>query len=42
MQEPFLTELTNVEAKGKDPDKAWTDAVAAAKQVGGRLGVTLS
>lgn len=42
VQEPYLTELTNIEAKGKNPDAAWTDAVAAAKQVGERLGVTLS
>jgi cellobiose transport system substrate-binding protein len=39
LQEPYLAELDNVEAKGKNPDAAWTDAVAAAKKVGKRLGV---
>jgi len=34
---PFYTELTNVEATGKDPDQAWKDAVAAAKQAFGQL-----
>lgn len=36
---PYSNELTNVEASGKDPDKAWADAVAAAKQVAQRQGV---
>ncbi len=30
---PFITELTNVQSQGKDPEQAWTDALAAAKQV---------
>ncbi|PSL37992.1 carbohydrate ABC transporter substrate-binding protein (CUT1 family) [Labedella gwakjiensis] len=29
----FYTELTNIESLDKDPEQAWTDAVAAAKQV---------
>jgi cellobiose transport system substrate-binding protein len=39
VQEPFTTELTNVESKGKNPETAWKDAVAEAKKVGERLGV---
>jgi cellobiose transport system substrate-binding protein len=35
---PYNDELTKVET-GKDPEKAWTDAVAAAKQVAARQGV---
>jgi cellobiose transport system substrate-binding protein len=35
---PYYTELSNVEG-GKDPAAAWTDAVAAAKQVADRAGV---
>lgn len=30
---PFYTELTNIESLDKDPEQAWTDAVAAARQV---------
>jgi cellobiose transport system substrate-binding protein len=29
---PYYTELTNVASQGKDPEKAWNDAVAAAKK----------
>ena len=36
---PYQTELTNVESNGKDPDTAWTDAIAEAKRVGQRLGM---
>ncbi|MFB9375517.1 ABC transporter substrate-binding protein [Kineococcus gynurae] len=36
---PFYDELTNVEASGKDPEQAWNDAVAAAKQIADRQGV---
>ena len=36
---PYSDELTKVE-NGKDPEKAWTDAVAAAKQVAARQGVS--
>jgi cellobiose transport system substrate-binding protein len=37
---PFLRELTNIEAKGKSPEAAWNDAVAEAKKIGERLGVS--
>ena len=37
---PFQTELTNVESQGKDPKQAWSDAVAAAKQIAERVGVS--
>jgi cellobiose transport system substrate-binding protein len=40
LREPFAAELSNVETKGKDPEKAWTDAVAASKQAGERVGVS--
>ena len=40
LREPFAAELSNVETKGKDPEAAWTDAVAAAKQAGERAGVS--
>lgn len=36
---PYGTELSNVETSGKNPEKAWKDAVAAAKQVAARQGV---
>jgi cellobiose transport system substrate-binding protein len=36
---PYITELTNVWAKHKNPDKAWSDAVSAAKQIAQREGV---
>jgi cellobiose transport system substrate-binding protein len=39
LQEAYLTELTNIEASGKDPEAAWSDAVAEAQRVGERLGV---
>jgi cellobiose transport system substrate-binding protein len=29
---PYYTELTNVASQGKDPERAWKDAVAAAKK----------
>ncbi|HEX6360705.1 extracellular solute-binding protein [Actinophytocola sp.] len=37
---PFQTELTNVESQGKDPDQAWSDAVAEAKKIAERVGVS--
>jgi cellobiose transport system substrate-binding protein len=37
---PFLSELKNVWAKDKNPDKAWSDAVSTAKQVAEREGVS--
>jgi cellobiose transport system substrate-binding protein len=37
---PFQTELTNMEAQGKDPEQAWSDAVAQAKQIAERVGVS--
>jgi cellobiose transport system substrate-binding protein len=37
---PFQTELTNVESNGKDPNAAWADAVAEARRIGQRLGVS--
>ncbi|MBP2326494.1 cellobiose transport system substrate-binding protein [Kibdelosporangium banguiense] len=37
---PYATELTNVEANGKDPGAAWTDAVDQAKKIAQRLGVS--
>lgn len=39
LSEPYYTELGNVETGGKDATQAWTDAVAAAKQVASRQGV---
>jgi len=36
---PYADELAKVETAGKDPEQAWTDAVAAAKQVADRAGV---
>ncbi|WP_053749013.1 extracellular solute-binding protein [Streptomyces sp. MMG1533] len=36
---PFYSELTSIEAKGKDPDTAWKDAVSQAKQIAQRQGV---
>ncbi|MFE1840009.1 ABC transporter substrate-binding protein [Streptomyces sviceus] len=36
---PYMTELTNIEAKGKKPDDAWKDAVSQAKQIARRQGV---
>lgn len=39
LQEAYLTELTNIEASGKDPEAAWADAVAEAQRVAERLGV---
>jgi cellobiose transport system substrate-binding protein len=40
LREPFTTELSNVETKGKDPEAAWKDAVAASKKAGERVGVS--
>lgn len=37
---PYYTELTNIEAKGKNPDDAWKDAVSQAKQIAQRQGVS--
>jgi len=37
---PYRTELTNIEASGKSPDAAWTDAVSQAKQIAQRQGVS--
>ncbi|MFI0452990.1 extracellular solute-binding protein [Actinomadura sp. 6N118] len=37
---PFLSELKEVWAKKKDPEKAWNDAVSTAKQVAQREGVS--
>jgi cellobiose transport system substrate-binding protein len=37
---PFMTELTSIEAKGKNPDDAWKDAVSQAKQIARRQGVS--
>ncbi|WP_328432352.1 MULTISPECIES: ABC transporter substrate-binding protein [unclassified Streptomyces] len=36
---PYLAELTSIEAKGKEPDDAWKDAVSQAKQIARRQGV---
>jgi cellobiose transport system substrate-binding protein len=36
---PYMTELTNIEAKGKKPDDAWKDAVSQARQIARRQGV---
>ncbi|MDO4613056.1 MAG: extracellular solute-binding protein [Actinomycetaceae bacterium] len=38
---PFFTELGQVEASGKNADKAFDDAVAAAKKLAGQLGVNV-
>jgi cellobiose transport system substrate-binding protein len=37
---PYADELTKVETADKDPEQAWKDAVAAAKQVAQRQGVS--
>ncbi|TQJ91178.1 extracellular solute-binding protein [Streptomyces sp. SLBN-31] len=37
---PYMTELTNIESKGKKPDDAWKDAVSQAKQIARRQGVS--
>ena len=39
IQAAYLNELTNVEANGKDPAQAWTDAVSSAKDIAQRQGV---
>jgi cellobiose transport system substrate-binding protein len=38
--QPFKDEIVNVWTKGKNPDTAWTDAVAGAKQIAERQGVS--
>uniref|UniRef100_UPI000DE4297B ABC transporter substrate-binding protein n=1 Tax=Nonomuraea lactucae TaxID=2249762 RepID=UPI000DE4297B len=38
--QPFKDEIVNVWTKGKNPDTAWTDAVATAKQIAERQGVS--
>jgi len=38
---PYYAELGNIEAKGKDPEAAWKDAVSKAKSVAQRLGVSV-
>jgi cellobiose transport system substrate-binding protein len=38
---PYYAELGNIEAKGKDPESAWKDAVSKAKSVAQRLGVSV-
>jgi cellobiose transport system substrate-binding protein len=40
VSDSFLSELKNVWAKHKDPNKAWSDAVSAAKQIAEREGVS--
>ncbi|MGW0824439.1 ABC transporter substrate-binding protein [Streptomyces sp. NPDC002845] len=35
----YYNELTSIEAKGKDPEDAWKDAVSQAKQIAQRQGV---
>lgn len=37
---PFQTELTNMESQGKDPEDAWNDAVAEARKIAQRVGVS--
>lgn len=39
VSDPFISELKNVWAKHKNPEKAWSDAVSSAKQVAQREGV---
>ncbi|MER5211714.1 extracellular solute-binding protein [Streptomyces sp. NPDC002838] len=36
---PYYSQLTSIEAKGKDPEAAWKDAVSQAKQIAQRQGV---
>ncbi|WP_188196967.1 ABC transporter substrate-binding protein [Nonomuraea sp. SYSU D8015] len=38
--QPFKDEIVNVWTKGKNPDTAWNDAVATAKQIAERQGVS--
>lgn len=40
VSQPYSDELTNVWVKGKNRDQAWNDAVAAAKQIAERQGVS--
>ena len=35
----YFNELTSIEAKGKDPEDAWKDAVSQAKQIAAKQGV---
>ena len=37
----YHEELSNIEAKGKDPEDAWNDAVSKARSVAERLGVSV-
>lgn len=37
---PYFTELTNIEANGKNPDAAWNDAVSQAKLIAEQQGVS--
>ena len=39
VSDPFLSELKNVWAKHKDPNKAWSNAVSSARQIAEREGV---
>jgi cellobiose transport system substrate-binding protein len=37
---PFFQELTNVQTLGKNPDRAWRDAVSSAESALVRVGVS--
>ncbi len=39
---PFTAELEQVEASGKDPEKAWNDAVTAAKRIAEQSGIKVN
>ena len=39
---PFYAEIDLVEASGKDPQKAWDDAVTAAKRLAEQIGLTVA
>ena len=36
---PFTAELEQIESTGKDPEKAWNDAVTAAKRIAEQAGI---
>jgi cellobiose transport system substrate-binding protein len=38
---PYYSELTSIEAKGKDPNAAWSDAVSQAKSIAAKQGVSV-
>jgi cellobiose transport system substrate-binding protein len=38
---PYYSELTSIEAKGKDPNSAWSDAVSQAKSIAQKQGVSV-